>query len=548
VTLVTDAVPDDRYGMNSIRLATAAAAAMCLGAFLPSVASATDYCVYPNTSCEANNYQKLQPALDQAASTPEADRVLLGTLTYEGDLAKGFYYQGSSPVDIVGAGRGQTVLTGPDFSTDRVLLLGGAPESTVSNLTIRIPPKTAQGFRGLVLFSGTTARRIEVVDGAGPNDAHYGAAVWEGSVLEDSSVTLDSAKETTGVWLTDPLAGGPLSAVRGSVIRAKHGVDVSAGGTIERSRVIGADRAVLATGGGTSISDSLLTINGTVGAVLQAETAPGMDTNVTANGVTIFATPGSPDTGGVALSTDPDSSRNVHLTLDNSIVRAYVPLAPVALGGGGGTATIAASYSDYDSVANLPLGGTITEWHVSNVGDAGFDENTGREYWLLPTSPLLDKGDPDAPQGLDVNGDPRVADGNGDGFARRDLGAFELQPAMAGPPPGGGTSGGPAADTKAPVVSGFRAARARLRFAHGTRFRYMLSENARVTLRFKRIGRRGLAGALRQAGTDGVNRIRFTGRIGRRALRPGRYRVAATAVDAAGNRSVPRLVRVQILR
>jgi hypothetical protein len=47
---------------------------------------------------------------------------------------------------------------------------------------------------------------------------------------------------------------------------------------------------------------------------------------------------------------------------------------------------------------------------------------------------------------------------------------------------------------------------------------------------------------------EDVNRIRFTGRVGRRAVRPGRYRVMATAIDAAGNRSVPGLVRFQILR
>jgi hypothetical protein len=37
----------------------------------------------------------------------------------------------------------------------------------------------------------------------------------------------------------------------------------------------------------------------------------------------------------------------------------------------------------------------------------------------------------------------------------------------------------------------------------------------------------------------GANGFVFSGRIGRRALTPGRYQVALTATDAAGNTSRP---------
>jgi hypothetical protein len=189
-------------------------------------------------------------------------------------------------------------------------------------------------------------------------------------------------------------------------------------------------------------------------------------------------------------------------------------------------------------------------------------EVTGHEYALEPGSPLIDIGDPAAAQGLDLNGDPRVADGNADGVARRDLGAFELQPVpAAGQPPVGG---GPAADTQAPLISGFRpapsvfaVARARtplaVRVARGTRLRYTLSENARVVLKVQRaLGGRPMryrtVGALRRTGIGGLNRMRFTGRIGRRALRPGRYRAVIRATDAAGNGSSPKTTRFRIAR
>jgi hypothetical protein len=44
-------------------------------------------------------------------------------------------------------------------------------------------------------------------------------------------------------------------------------------------------------------------------------------------------------------------------------------------------------------------------------------------------------------------------------------------------------------------------------------------------------------GTLTRSGTAGLNEIRFSGRIGRRALLAGKYRLAATATDAAGNHS-----------
>lgn len=53
---------------------------------------------------------------------------------------------------------------------------------------------------------------------------------------------------------------------------------------------------------------------------------------------------------------------------------------------------------------------------------------------------------------------------------------------------------------------------------------------------------------LRRQGRRGLNRLRFTGRIGRRALRPGRYRLLVRATDAAGNRSKLRRRGFRVVR
>jgi hypothetical protein len=53
---------------------------------------------------------------------------------------------------------------------------------------------------------------------------------------------------------------------------------------------------------------------------------------------------------------------------------------------------------------------------------------------------------------------------------------------------------------------------------------------------------------LTRSSRAGGNRVRFSGRVGRRTLRPGRYRATLTAVDQAGGRSKPSALTFRIVR
>ena len=114
----------------------------------------------------------------------------------------------------------------------------------------------------------------------------------------------------------------------------------------------------------------------------------------------------------------------------------------------------------------------------------------------------------------------------------------------------------------------------RRRVRRGTTLRFTLSEAAtvRIAVQRRRTGRRRAGtcvkptarlrrrGArkcarwvkalptLRRAGTAGLSKVRFTGRVRRRTLRPGRYRFRMTATDAAANRSPARTKRFRIVR
>ena len=126
------------------------------------------------------------------------------------------------------------------------------------------------------------------------------------------------------------------------------------------------------------------------------------------------------------------------------------------------------------------------------------------------------------------------------------------QPGGDQPPPAGGGGGGQPApggggtvgDTEKPRISSFRVnpasfctRRSRTCRRTGTRFRFVLSEDADLVARIDRLRPRRSLGitTLELDGRKGRNAVRFAGS----GLNPGRYRVLVTAKDAAGNESTP---------
>ena len=151
-------------------------------------------------------------------------------------------------------------------------------------------------------------------------------------------------------------------------------------------------------------------------------------------------------------------------------------------------------------------------------------------------------------------------------------------------PPGGGP-GAPLPDTTAPVFltatltnrtfavdrKGIPEVAVTAAAKRGTTFVYRLSEASRVLVRIERLqpGRKVKGrcvkpgrktrhkkactryvkfGLFAQAGTTGANAKRFSGRIGKRSLKPGRYRATLVAGDPSGNRSQPKRLAFRVVR
>jgi hypothetical protein len=162
--------------------------------------------------------------------------------------------------------------------------------------------------------------------------------------------------------------------------------------------------------------DHIRTSEGLVQVDLPGGIANGGD--ATATNVTIEAT-------GTAASVNESA-----LTLNSSIVQGLVAASAA------GTCSISFSRGD----VQVPGGNgcqnfqTVANPMLTAPGDPH----------LQSGSPMVDAGDPAGPPAgtLDIDGEPRQLDGNGDGVARRDIGADE-RPTAIPPASGGGTTGGP---------------------------------------------------------------------------------------------------------
>jgi hypothetical protein len=238
------------------------------------------------------------------------------------------------------------------------------------------------------------------------------------------------------------------------------------------------------------------------------------------------------------------------------------------------------SYSNYDSTE--PNAGTITPpgTGTNQVAAPALVNPAMGDFHQFTTSPTVDKGAPGPPAvigAFDIDGGSRATG------AAPDIGADEIGPESPTPagPGGGGPGGSPGGgdgngngtlDRSAPTVRVLPFSPMAF-LSHptgpsvlapsavrGTRVRYELSERAHVAFRAeraapgRRVGRRcrrptrrnagrrrcvrwvRVRGGFTHAGLAGANSFRFSGRVGGRALRPGRHRLVATPVDVAGNR------------
>jgi PKD domain/RTX calcium-binding nonapeptide repeat (4 copies) len=405
------------------------AAVLAAGLMLPSATSGATYCVSKPSCVTAGGVDKgsgLQAALDDAENdNPVRSRVEIGPGTFA--AAGGYSYSGAGPVDIVGAGRSglaRTVIHPPDIgdsegSTALVVSASGAGTSTVSDLAIEMPDATGSNNECTGFFGKADLESVAISAGSGCTSST--GAYWQGA-LRHSSVDVGTVG---GAAAVRPL-GGAIT-VEDSELSGFHGVYVADHSAALRRVRIEAVNGIFAFAVSSDVSvtadDVLIELSAVDAKGVQARAA-NHNADATIRNATIVGP------GATGAETNTTSGHTANLTVASSIVSG--PAKSFDRCCFNGTNNLTVKYSNYTApTADEDGVGTFTEGPGNqSFFDPGFVSST--DFRLRFDSPLRDLGDPAAlaldESTTDLDSRPRLRDGDGDGVARRDIGAFEYQP------------------------------------------------------------------------------------------------------------------------
>ncbi len=405
-----------------------------------STAAADTFCV-KHTGCSdaGHNFTTIGLAINAAelnnpASPPASpDLILVGDGVFHEAVDEG----GDNPVDIVGSGprsgsEGTLIERDPGNSVRTVLLgtaLGGR-SSTIKEVTIQVASGTNNS--GLVL--GGEVENVTVTAATSPSPPTNSVGIDingnGGTIIRGAKVDLPAS--SLGVRLH-------LASLEGSSVKASTGLQGD--GTIHGSTIeanLGAQSDEL------TLEDCVMRISGPNGVALSA-VGTGFNTfnRLRARHLTVLGDSAPTSVAVVAEAAGSSGSDNsAEVDVRSSIFRGFATNFKRSgvndPKGHTGRAELTVAYSDYDK--SIPA--------QDNKGGVGtFDDSTGNisaspsfrsatDLHLAPGSALIDAGDPASPgisgfspdSKVDFDGQPRKIDGNGDGVARADIGAFEFKP------------------------------------------------------------------------------------------------------------------------
>jgi hypothetical protein len=420
-------------------VATAAVTAVAAPA---ASASATTYCVN-DPSCAGTVEPGVQEALDAASANPGDDTVRIGPGNYSQD--GGFLYDSvafDNGVAVIGAGQGTTTLRMPGDPKAYETVLSLNDGSSVKGLSVKIPGTPGVNTHpdiGLDL-DGSSAKHVTV-----------GAA---STVNDDTGLFLDNASfvrgtislPSTASAATTGVSSRGQSALSRATVTASTTLSSSTNGELTRLNRVslrpGGDYGygVWTDAGPISIEDSLIDLGSgahAVGLLVANSNGSISPKSIRADHVTVVGG-GAYSTGLRVLATSPvnNGRQLATATLTNSTISG--PAVSIdreaqntaTTNPGESKAIVKTAYSNYKRGSAIDTNGANG---VGSLTDTNFVSGTptfvgGGDYTPAAGSSLVDSGDPAFAGGVDLAGNPRVADGDGDATAVTDLGAYERQP------------------------------------------------------------------------------------------------------------------------
>lgn len=377
-------------------------------------ASAATYCV-ADPAC-VNEGGISQPDLQTAflaaeASSGVADRVELGEGTFTGPFAT----DSSNKIELVGDGPSKTVIALEGTAADDVALEMRDPASSIRGLKVLL----GGGVGQVGIYAGGTVSDVEVAATSDAGDQVGVNLFGTAGELNDSTVSMGLGGEgRIGV----SIAGG---TVRDVASTAPFGLFLAAG-AVEGLDATAATPVVKINGGASTLTRSVL------------RSVPAGDTART--GVLVLGTSQTHSLAvrGVTLVSD-GTGNGVHslagggtttVAVSDTIVHGFA--VDLVRQGAGGTANLSVSRSRASTAGVQSTGsGSLTLGLGVTDDDPRFADRAGGDLRLRWDSKLVDFGTPGplnpSEPAFDSGAQARLVDGDGDGVARRDVGAFEYQ-------------------------------------------------------------------------------------------------------------------------
>lgn len=478
---------------------------------------------------------------------------------------------------------GSGILSQPTTSGSYTLRLenvnatGGDGASLPGGRGVTAAP-TLPATQTLIVTGGTFA------PGAGPLGGAAGIYAYKAPATLTDVTVEGAAPNAEGIHLN-----GAQSTVTDSFVETVYGITVDApGATIARTAVFGrlAGLTVTPTApaapASANVSDSLIVLDSPSPAGLGEEVDYAVrsislgdgDPTINLNGSTVIARGAGADAAIGAFKLSSAGTLTPKVAAVNTVARLLDSAEPLGadLLGDRGTVTMSSSAFATSRAAN---GGSVPAPGSGTTADPLFTNPDGDDFSLRAGSPLIDRGAPTAST-LDFDLRPRSLDGNGDCVAAPDIGAFERAVVGVLLPCPRVANARPVLSKASLLRKRFTARKPRSkRRKNGTRIRFTLSEAAKVKLSFalkskgrkvrsqgktkcakptrknrkrKRCTRYVLKGSFTVNGKAGKNDLKFSGKVGKRTLKPGTYRLTLVATDPKGLKSKQARLAFRVLR